>query len=99
MRILAFLAFAAASACTPPPMTQERAERQCAEQTGLADGISGAVHVGVGSGGSRSGASITLTKRIFAPQTEEEFISECVDRLLEGKTGTTEVNVSAGRTI
>ncbi len=54
--------------------------------------------MGIGSGGSHTGASITLTNRIFSPQTEEEFMAECVEHLLEGSPTTTEVNVTAATT-
>ncbi len=97
MRIPVLHAFVLASACAPIPMTPDRAERQCAERAGLADGVAGSIQVGVGSGGSHSGASITLTRQIFSPQTEDEFMVECIGRLLEGESGPTEVGVSAGQ--
>ena len=97
MRMPVPFALALASACAPESMTPERAERLCAERIGLADGVSGVVEFGAGSDGAHSGASITLTRRIFTPQTEEEFMSECVGNLLEGRSSTTEVSVSAGR--
>ncbi len=97
MRTPVLLTLVLASSCAPVPMTPDRAERQCAEKAGLADGVAGAIQVGVGSGGSHSGASITLTRKIFSPQTEDEFMVECVGRLLEGESSPTEVGVSAGR--
>ncbi len=100
MRFSVVPALAPASACAAPaPMTPERAERLCAEQVGLADGFAGAVEVGIGDGGTRTGASITLSERIFNPQTDREFMADCVERRLEGKPAMTEVNVSARRAI
>ena len=99
MRIPTLLALVSASACAPAPMTPERAERLCAERVGLADGIEGTIEMGFGSGGSRTGASITLTKRILAPQTEDEFMAECVGDLLEGRSASTGVNISATHAI
>ena len=95
MRFLTILAAGLTVACTPAPMTPERAESLCAEQIGLSDGIEGAIHVGIGSSGSHAGASITLTRRIFAPQTEDEFMAECVERLLDEKPAPIQLEVSA----
>jgi len=66
----------AVMACAP--VSVERAMSDCESQVGLADGIGGNVSVGVGTGGTRTGASIVITNDIFNPKTPEEFYSDCV---------------------
>lgn len=82
--------------CAPVPMTPERAERLCREEAGLADGVQGNVGVGVGTGGARAKGSIVLTDRVFNPQTEEEFMSECIERRLAGEPRPTRFGISVG---
>ena len=77
-------------------MTPEKAERICRKDVALADGFAGNVQVGVGTGGSRAGGSITVTNRILNPQTEEEFMRDCVARVLADKPGPTTFGISVG---
>ncbi len=73
------------AACAPAPMTPERAERLCRDEAGLADGVQGRIAIGVGSGGPAGSAEITLTDRILRPQTEEDFLADCIARRLAGR--------------
>lgn len=77
-------------------MTPERAERLCRDEARLADGVTGSVGLGVGSGGATGSAGITLTNRVFSPQSEEDFVAECVARRLAGQPQPTTVGISLG---
>ncbi|MDJ0630764.1 MAG: hypothetical protein QNJ44_21080 [Rhodobacter sp.] len=77
-------------------MTPERAERLCREEAGLADGVRGTVGIGVGSGGPAGKAKITVTNRIFDPQSEAEFMAECIARRLEGRPAPTTAGITIG---
>jgi hypothetical protein len=83
-------------ACAPVPMTPERAERICREDAGLADGFGGRVGVGVGSGGAKARGSITVTNAILNPQSEREFMRDCMTRVLNGERRTSTVGISIG---
>lgn len=83
-------------ACAPVPMTPERAERLCREDAPLADGFAGRVGVGVGTGGAKARGGIVVTDRVFNPQTEEEFMRDCVARRLDGEPAPTRVGVTIG---
>ncbi len=89
------LAFTCVS-CAPVPMTPERAERLCREEAGLADGVQGNVGVGVGTGGARAKGSIVLTDRVFNPQTEAEFMAECIESRLAGERRPSRFGISVG---
>lgn len=89
-------ALALLAACAPRPMTLDRAERTCREEARLADGVAGTVGIGVGTGGPRAKAGITLTNRVFNPQSEEDFVADCVDRLMSGQGKPTTVGVTVG---
>ena len=65
-------------ACAPTPIPLERAERDCAIDARLSDGVAGEVRVGVGTGGPKAGVSLILTDDIFDPRTPEEFYAACV---------------------
>ncbi len=78
IRPVAYLLPLAVAACAP--MSVERAMSECESQVGLADGIGGHVSVGVGTGGTRTGASIVITNDILNPKTPEEFYAQCVAR-------------------
>lgn len=92
-----FLAAAGAvAACAPVPMTPERAERLCREEARTADGVAGTVGVGVGSRGARGKAGITITNRIFNPQSEAEFMAECIDLRLAGRPAPTTAGITIG---
>ncbi len=84
------------TACAPVPMTAERAEKLCREDIGLADGVQGTVGVGVGTGGGRAKGSITVTDRVFNPQSEQDYLRECVDRRLAGKPAPTRFGITIG---
>ena len=96
IRHAAYLAPLIAVACAPQPMSRERAEKLCREEAGLADGFRGQVSVGIGSGGPRTGGSVTITDRIFAPQTEAEFMAECVARRMAGGPAPTRAGIIIG---
>ena len=66
-------------------MTLERADALCREELPRADGVSGTVGVGVGTGGPRAGGSVTIDNRVFNPQSEEEFLAECIARRMNGE--------------
>jgi len=83
-------------ACTPVPMTPERAEQLCRDEVRQADGVSGTVGVGIGTGGPKAKGSITVTDRVLNPQTEEEFLAECIARRVEGKPAPTRVGITIG---
>ncbi len=84
------------AACAPVPMTPERAERLCREDAGLADGVQGRVGVGIGTGGGRAKGSITVTDRVFNPQSEEDFLRDCIDRRLAGEPQPTTFGITVG---
>ena len=77
-------------------MTPERAERICREDAGLADGFGGYAGVGVGSDGARGRGSITVTNAILNPQSEADFMRDCVSRLLTGQRRPATVGISIG---
>ena len=77
-------------------MTPERAEALCREEVGQADGVSGRVGVGIGTGGPKAKGSITVTNRVLNPQSEEEFFAECIDRRLAGRPAPTTFGITIG---
>lgn len=87
MRVLILAAGAAMllAACAPQPMTQARAERLCRDEARLADGVAGTVGVGIGSNGPVANADITITNRIFNPQSEADALEACVIRRMQGR--------------
>ena len=95
-RTLFYLMPPLAMACAPVPMSLERAETLCREEAGLADGVEGHVGIGVGSEGPAGKAGITVTNRILDPQTEAEFIADCVARRMAGEPKPTTVGVTIG---
>ncbi|WP_172299341.1 hypothetical protein [Pseudoruegeria sp. HB172150] len=84
------------SACAPTPMTLERAERQCREEARLSDGVAGNVRVGVGSRGPSAGGSVTVTNRILSPQSQGDFMQECIARTMRGEPRPTTVGITIG---
>ena len=84
------------AACAPDPMTLERADRLCREEAGLADGVQGYVGIGIGSDGPAGKGRITITNRVFDPQSEQEFMAECVARRMSGKPKPTTFGVNLG---
>ena len=83
-------------ACTPTPMTLERADKLCREDIGLADGVQGNVGVGVGTGGGRAKGSITVTDRVFNPQSEEDYLAECIARRMNGEPAPVTYGITVG---
>jgi len=79
LKILAFAATLTAAACQAG-VSVRLAEEQCAERARLADGIGGSVRAGVGSGGVRGGATITITDDIFRtnPESADIVYENCV---------------------
>ncbi len=96
IRNMLFLLPLVATACAPVPMTPERAARQCRAEASQADGISGSVGAGVSNRGSFGTGSITVTNRVFNPQTEGEFVADCIARRMEGRPEPTTFGVSIG---
>lgn len=98
--VLAISLLGLSAACAPVPVSPERAEALCRQEVGQADGVSGNVGVGVGVGGGSSGAkakgSITVTDRVFNPQTEQEFLAECIARRVNGEPAPTTVGITIG---
>ncbi|WP_179378247.1 hypothetical protein [Jannaschia marina] len=85
------------AACDPVPVSPERAERLCRAEVGQADGVSGSIGAGVSNDGPRARGGITITNRVFNPQTEEEFLAECIARRVEGRPEPTTFGVSVER--
>ena len=77
-------------------MTLERADALCRDELREADGVSGIVGVGVGTGGVRAGGSVTIDNRVLNPQTEEEFLSECIARRVNGEPAPATFGVTLG---
>jgi hypothetical protein len=82
--------------CAPQPMTVERATDICRDEAGLADGIGGTVGIGIGSTGGTAEASLTLTNRLLNPQTEEEFMADCVARVMAGQPAPPTIGITIG---
>jgi hypothetical protein len=93
---LAYLLPVTLIACAPVPMTLERAERICREDAGLADGFAGNVGVGIGTGGAKARGSITVTNKILNPQSEPDFMRECVMRVLNGERRPATFGITVG---
>ncbi len=94
--MLVLLALPLVAACAPVPVSPERAEALCRDEAGLADGIEGEVGAGIGSGGPAGKGAVTVTNRIFDPQTEAEFMAECIARRTAGEPKPTTVGVNIG---
>ncbi|MBV0913013.1 hypothetical protein KTJ87_11545 [Rhodobacteraceae bacterium ASV31] len=90
------LSLATLAACTPQPMTLERAERLCREELPLADGFAGTVGVGVGNTGARARGGITVTNAVLNPQSPSEFMADCVARQMENRPAPTTFGVTLG---
>ena len=97
IRMLVILVPALAAACAPAPMSRERAEMLCREEAGLADGVQGRVGVGISSDGPGGRAGITVTNRVLDPQTEAEFLAECIARRMAGEPQPTTFGVNIDR--
>ncbi|SFR40839.1 hypothetical protein [Litoreibacter janthinus] len=84
------------AACAPAPVSPERAAQLCREEVGLADGVQGNIGVGVGTGGGKARGSITVTDKVFKPQTADDAFSACIDRRVNGKPQPTTFGVKIG---
>lgn len=84
------------AACAPQPVSLERADALCRDELRGADGVTGNVGVGVGTGGVRAGGSVTIDDRVLNPQTEEEFLAECISRKVNGEAGPTRFGITVG---
>ena len=97
---VALMALAALAACSGGPPTRATAERLCAPEARLADGIAGSVGVGGGSGGPTAGGRLTITSDILNPRDERQALEDCVARRLAGRPeprgGGLTVGVSVG---
>ncbi|MFT5060201.1 MAG: hypothetical protein ACI9KS_002670 [Sulfitobacter sp.] len=54
------------------------AEEQCAADADLSDGFRGEARAGVGTNGPSGGLRLTVTNRVFNPQSPEDFYDNCV---------------------
>ena len=84
------------AACAPVPVSPERAARECREEVGLADGVQGNIGVGIGTGGGKARGSITVTDKVFRPQSAEDAFAACVDRKVNGKPQPTTYGITIG---
>ena len=83
-------------ACAPVPMSPERAEQLCRQDLAQADGVSGRVGVGIGTGGAKARGGITVTNQVFNPQSEEAFLKDCIARKVAGEPEPTRFGISVG---
>lgn len=95
IRFLVLLPFLAS--CAPVPMTPEKAARQCRAEVGQADGISGSIGAGVSNRGAVGTGNITITNRVLNPQSEADFLADCIARRVDGRPEPTTFGVSLGR--
>lgn len=72
------------AACDTGPPTRATAARLCQEEARQADGISGNIGVGGGSGGPSAGGRVTITSDILNPRNERDALASCIDRRLGG---------------
>jgi len=77
-------AFAVLAGCASQPMTRERAERLCADEARAADGVSGTIGVGGGSGGPTASGRLVVSSAILDPQSEADALEACINRRLSG---------------
>jgi len=84
------------AACAPAPVSPERAAQLCREEVGLADGVQGNVGVGVGTGGGKARGSITVTDKVFNPQSADNAFADCIDRKVNGKPAPTTFGITIG---
>ena len=82
--VMGGLALVLAAGCAAQPMTRERAARLCADEARQADGISGRVGIGAGSGGGAAEGRLTITSDILDPQSEQEALEACIARRMAG---------------
>ncbi|RLJ59472.1 hypothetical protein BCF46_1621 [Litoreibacter meonggei] len=88
--------FVMLAACAPVPVSPERAAEMCRKEVGLADGVQGNIGVGVGTGGGKARGSITVTDKVFRPQSADAAFAACVDRKVNGKPEPTTFGITIG---
>ncbi len=76
---LAAVAVLGLSACSGT-INVKNAEEQCAAEADLSDGFRGEARAGVGTDGPSGGLRLTVTNRVFNPQSPEDFYDNCVFR-------------------
>lgn len=80
----ALAATVAACGLSQPP-SRATAERLCQQEARQADGISGSVGVGGGTGGPSASGRVTLTSDIFNPRDERAALDACIARRMGGQ--------------
>lgn len=101
IRITLIIVIAALTACGPSqPPSRATAERLCIPEARQADGISGRVGIGGGTGGPSASGSATINSNIFNPRSEQDALRDCVNRRLSGQPnprgGGLTIGISAG---
>ncbi|MFW5654337.1 MAG: hypothetical protein ACOCYW_01650 [Roseicyclus sp.] len=78
-------ALALVAGCAAQPMTRASAERLCADEARLADGVAGSVGVGVSSDrGGMARGRLVVTSDVFDPRAEADALEACVARRMAG---------------
>ncbi|QXT40454.1 hypothetical protein [Gymnodinialimonas ceratoperidinii] len=78
--------FVVLTSCGPAqPPSRATAERLCAEEAALADGIAGNVGVAGGTSGAGARGSVTITSDILNPRSEADALRDCVARRMAGQ--------------
>lgn len=90
------LAIGVVAGCSPAPVSSDRAARECRAEAPLADGFRGTAGVGVGSGGATGKAGMTVTNRIVSPQSEADYMAECIERRRTGAPAPVTFGVTVG---
>lgn len=76
----------ALTACgTGQPPSRATAERLCAEEAALADGVAGNIGIAGGSAGANARGSLTITSDILNPRAEADALRDCVARRMAGQ--------------
>jgi hypothetical protein len=82
--VLAGAVLALAAGCGSQQLTRASAERLCADEARLADGVAGNIGIGVGSGGGRLGGGGLVTSDVLNPRAERDVLEACVARRMAG---------------
>ena len=82
--VLLGAALALAAGCAGQPLTRASAERLCADEARLADGVAGNVGVGIGSGGGTASGRLVVTSDVLRPRSEADALDACVARRMGG---------------
>lgn len=84
------------TACSSQPPTRATAERLCQSEARQADGISGSVGVGGGSGGPTAGGRVTITSDILNPRNEADALRDCIARRMAGQPNPSNNGLTVG---